>query len=787
MIKNLPLKILLIFLLAFSLLIFWETRRSFVSAQECTEENEGETQYCGTCGTQSCMCDVIEDNIFCAWTICAEEPKPDEIKTDSWTEYKCEGTSCGDDILSRECEEVCTRTCPCVEGDWDCTVWDCDTSCETGSVDCQSWQICSNGTSWTSSAPSCQCSSSCLEVPQNPSPEDNAQKVKLPVTIGWDSVSGANSYRYKIEGVLEDYIAGISVIIDEEGNCLLKSNTNYNWGAKACCASNGTNCGDWSNWAFKTSLAPQPILPQNNATNVSVPVFFDWCDVINIKSYIIQIYKDGELRHIDGVIQINDSLKSEISLDGLEVLTGKTTYEWELVSCLNENGTKCGIGCSDTQTVTDCADFGQKWSFTTQETEITPPKLSEPFYDPGPPEEIPIVNLSNYLKWVRAEVAGRWARSYYYEIKQDGAVVIAPPFTDSCEIPFSDFFDSLELDTKYNWHVKSCYGEKGTDCSDFGDSWYFKTTGATPTNLSQGPTDDGKIIIPAKLDWDDMPEAASYNYEVASDLGFINIVIDGVVENAEVLIDYPNLIQETPYWWRVKTCADKEGSVCGDWSNAREFTTFKLESPKNPDPGDGDNFYTYEHHLKWRKVLGAKFYQYKIDYGGTEKIPLTIVSTNSIFLPTEQLDLGEYTWYVQACLDKDCNESSGWSSWSFTLVQPVPPAKFGLVPCGRTVDNPETPWVETESCRFEHIFLLLKNILDLLLWRIGLIILVLLAIATGVIFYFSRGAPTTMAKVKSLLKSAGIGYATILLAWIIINLILRILGFTMGTWWMLPF
>jgi len=52
------------------------------------------------------------------------------------------------------------------------------------------------------------------------------------------------------------------------------------------------------------------------------------------------------------------------------------------------------------------------------------------------------------------------------------------------------------------------------------------------------------------------------------------------------------------------------------------------------------------------------------------------------------------------------------------------------------------------------------------------------------------GAPTTMVKVKSLLKSAGIGYGIVFLAWIIINLILAVLGFKVdffGHWWQISF
>jgi len=76
------------------------------------------------------------------------------------------------------------------------------------------------------------------------------------------------------------------------------------------------------------------------------------------------------------------------------------------------------------------------------------------------------------------------------------------------------------------------------------------------------------------------------------------------------------------------------------------------------------------------------------------------------------------------------------------------------------------------------------------LWRLGLIILVLLALAVAVVYYFSMGAPETMAKVKSIVGSAAKGYAVIFLAWLIINVILAILGYQIeffGRWWQINF
>jgi hypothetical protein len=58
--------------------------------------------------------------------------------------------------------------------------------------------------------------------------------------------------------------------------------------------------------------------------------------------------------------------------------------------------------------------------------------------------------------------------------------------------------------------------------------------------------------------------------------------------------------------------------------------------------------------------------------------------------------------------------------------------------------------------------------------------LVLLLLATGVIYYLSRALPEITIDIRSLWKAAGKGYLLIFLAWLITNLILMILGYQFG-------
>ncbi len=149
--------------------------------------------------------------------------------------------------------------------------------------------------------------------------------------------------------------------------------------------------------------------------------------------------------------------------------------------------------------------------------------------------------------------------------------------------------------------------------------------------------------------------------------------------------------------------------------------------------------------------------------------------------------MGEYQWQVRSCVDSNCGDGSNWSSaWRFTLLQATPPVWGGFVSCGRGADDPNTPYDERESCQIKHLFLMVKSILDFMLWRLGPIILVLLVTATGAMYYLAFGTPQMIARARSMLKAAGIGYLILLFGWLMITWILQIFGVSIK-WWIIPF
>jgi len=117
------------------------------------------------------------------------------------------------------------------------------------------------------------------------------------------------------------------------------------------------------------------------------------------------------------------------------------------------------------------------------------------------------------------------------------------------------------------------------------------------------------------------------------------------------------------------------------------------------------------------------------------------------------------------------------TSFSTITIHYGAPPRYGLVPCGVIIDDPDTPYDETDPCALRHFFLLLKNLIDFALWKLIPLIIAILAIATGVIFYFSLGSANTLTLVRSIWRGVIKGVIILLFSWLFLNLLLSLLGF----------
>jgi len=310
----------------------------------------------------------------------------------------------------------------------------------------------------------------------------------------------------------------------------------------------------------------------------------------------------------------------------------------------------------------------------------------------------------------------------------------------------------------------------------------------------------------------------SYLIQVARDAGFAEEIIKEASKNSSFILSLEKFEPGKQYWWRVKTCADTKGEVCGnDWSEERMFHTHLLLLPTNPAPQDGEKF-SLPGTLKWEPDDGASYYQYQVRYTDLkygedrdgndimEDRPACINKLENTVIPqpgrvspiTSQPSFylfehckGEYEWLVRSCADKNCEVATPTTTfWKFTATKQTSEENPGLVPCNKTIDSTSTPFDETEPCQFKHVGFLLQNILDFVLFKLSLIILAVLAAFVAASTYFSFGSPDVITRMRSIFRSYVYGVLVLLFAWLIVNIIMAVFGFNIeffGRWYELPF
>lgn len=604
-------------------------------------------------------------------------------------------------------------------------------------------------------------------------------------------------------------------------HCFFKPNRTYQWRVRGCCSKNEATCGPWSQDSFKTNVAPEPISPsdpdwagEEGKENLSYEESreLEWCKIDDPTHY----YQTGDyfaplsykilLRYFD---EATNSYVCHPLLGEKEgrclpaysepepdeyfppdkfanwgLITRNSAYSWQVAACRDS-------------IASDCGPYSQEWRFSTASWNIGIAR-SNPSNDPDRPIGLPV-----RLAWTSA-----YANSFKYKIYEgevgacDGGSPIVEDWTKDYEIMLyyrenTEPLAILDLNTVYTWCVQPCQDFHAKDCEDdWGGPWYFKTTGQPPTLDTMKP-EGTEIFIPTEFTWEQIPGAKSYWFKLDDK----DPVLLHVKEPKETKIelDYPDLNPETAYSWQIKTCAQSDGQTCGAYSVPQLFKTFEWEKPSEPEPGDGDTL--SDETISWQRVDGAKFYKYTFTFVELDedeprqeecKNEINNITDRGI---TRQLSIkpslglkcwGKYRWSIAPCLDEHCDEMGPEGSWYFYFKPDfLPPEESsGLIPCNQDYYNPSTPWDETEPCGIKHLFIILHIIIDFLFVRIVPMVLVLLVLASGVIFYFSTRmeAPSPLAKVKSLWKAAGIGIGLLLFAWIITSLLLTLFGYQLGPW-----
>ena len=111
----------------------------------------------------------------------------------------------------------------------------------------------------------------------------------------------------------------------------------------------------------------------------------------------------------------------------------------------------------------------------------------------------------------------------------------------------------------------------------------------------------------------------------------------------------------------------------------------------------------------------------------------------------------------------------------------VSAAPYQIIPnCnkGAIDSSPTTGGHYTTPCDFNALIQLINNVIYFLLFIIATPLVALIICYAGFLFLTSGGSSETRTKAKKILKNVIVGYIIGLAAWLIVNTIVKTLGFT---------
>jgi len=230
---------------------------------------------------------------------------------------------------------------------------------------------------------------------------------------------------------------------------------------------------------------------------------------------------------------------------------------------------------------------------------------------------------------------------------------------------------NIEHSDSYYWRVRAL---TAIDTSDWSEVRTFETINLSPVLVSPYNM-ESDVPVNGFINWLAMPLAVSYDFEIALDSLFEQIVTSDI-SITENYYFYTDLEYSTEYFWRVKAVFADDTS---DWSSTWSFTTLKeslinapfLISPENNSEENDENGT-----LIWSKIEDASYYE--LNVSKTSNFDSLVVEefflTDTTFAYSDFKPDSTYFWRVKAFLSVD---SSNWSAtWSFRIE---PEIELGLV------------------------------------------------------------------------------------------------------------
>ncbi len=387
---------------------------------------------------------------------------------------------------------------------------------------------------------------------------------------------------------------------------------------------------DWVETQTPVQVPTAPVLvsPTNGAGEIDTNATLSWNHSSGTIAYNVQVATD--VGFINLVVDQDTIATTSHNVVGL---LNNTQYFWR-VNATNTGGT---------------STWSNTWNFNTINSA---PELI------APANNAKGIAISTTLTW--SPLLG--ATSYSVQVATDTS--FSNLVVDQSGIAAtSHAVTGLLNNTQYFWRINAS-NTGGT--SPWSSTWNFLTIVAAPVPFEPANNSAGIDITPT-LSWNTSPGAVTYSVQVATDIDFINLVVNqsGIAATSHAVT---GLLNNTQYYWRIN--ATNAGGT-SPWSNIWNFLSIvaapMLVSPPNNSAGIVTN-----PTLSWNSSTGAATYSVQV---ATDSIFTNLVVDQKNITTTSHnvinlLNNTRYFWRVNAT---NTGGTSTWSNtWNFRTIIAAP-------------------------------------------------------------------------------------------------------------------
>jgi hypothetical protein len=519
-------------------------------------------------------------------------------------------------------------------------------------------------------------------------PEDGAIGQLLSLTLEWTASTGATSYRYCIDDILDTICTSSweSVTTNSADITGLSFNTIYEWQVRAYNNNPSYTSADSGAWHQFTTVVAQPgnflkTGPSDGDIDQPINPTLSWSTSGGATSYEYCIDSNLEESH-NGVCDTGWISTGSMTSANLTGLSNATEYEWQVrAKNVNPNPTY--------------ANSNTWWTFTTV---LAPPgsftKVS-PLH--GASDLLP---SSVTLQWTESDRA----TSYWYCVDTslnatcNGSWVYAGSGT-------SVLLTDLAFNTTYQWQMRAVNANPTSTNADANTWWTFSTrVGIMPEPFSKQYPLDTAIDIPTNvtLQWTASNYADRYEYCIDTNLSLNHKdFCDGTWVNngSSRQVTLSGLTLNTVYGWQVRAWNDILGptyaNAQGTYGYFFTFTTVIVDQPgafgKTTPTTGATNLSPIGLNLTWDASTNADDYEYCVDNILNFNCDSGWVSTTltNVTLPELVYD-DQYEWQVRAFRDYNPNPTfaNNGSWWNFRTTVAQPGVFSKSEPVNNAIDRP---------------------------------------------------------------------------------------------------